>query len=583
MGDRGFYKLLMFFFIGACLLSFLSIFQKILIGAPPFQLKGFIVPVIFGGGSGLMIGLWILKLDRSRKEVLKQRENFRTILNSIGDFVVSCDSDFVITGLNRKAEQMTGIAESNAIGQPFDRFFPFQDHSLASLIQSFEGSEDSDILSIRETMTIDVQQQKHNPIRIEGSISRRMDGTGQQDGFVITFRDITETEKLEAILRQNQKLEAIGSLAGGIAHDFNNILTGIMGFSELMLRGNIDDKQKQNLQRIIDISKSASHLTQNLLTFARKSDSRTEILDINEAIQGSVEILNRTIDKRIVIKTDLAASNARIEGLKGQIDNLIINLAINARDAMPEGGKILIRSENTFISDQDASNSRYKLKSGTYIRIIFSDTGIGIPEANIEKIFDPFFTTKEVGKGTGLGLSSVYGTVLAHRGSIQVSSHENAGTDFIIHLPITSSEQTEVSTPHPSIPRQQGRILVAEDEENIRQMTRLFLQDLGFDVILAVDGEDCIRLYDANQALIDLVILDLIMPKKNGIECLRHINRVNESQKVIVFSGYYDNEIRGQLEHLKYDGFIKKPFTRIDLISKIEAILHGRIIKTEQQ
>jgi signal transduction histidine kinase/CheY-like chemotaxis protein len=385
-----------------------------------------------------------------------------------------------------------------------------------------------------------------------------------------------EKGELEEQLRHSQKMEAIGTLAGGIAHDFNNILTAIIGYSTLLKHG-ISDKGRHRAyaEQIIDSSERAATLTHRLLAFSRKQLINPRPVDLNDTIRGIEGMLCRLIDEDIELRFVLDATAPVVLADSVQMDQVLINLVTNARDAMPEGGMITI---STAIATRNEGYGRQHDHSlpGDYAIITVSDSGVGMAEEIKARIFDPFFTTKEVGKGTGLGLSMVYGIVKQHEGIVEVVSEPGKGTSFSIYLPLDRQalEKREVAAPV-LVRGGAETILVAEDDAAVRELLKEVLETNGYDVIEARNGEDAIDKFIAFNMKIRLVLIDIVMPKKNGMEVFEEIKRIRPDIKVLFLSGY-TREVLGRKGMLE-EGFqvITKPVQPGDFLVRLRAMLDG--------
>ncbi len=386
--------------------------------------------------------------------------------------------------------------------------------------------------------------------------------------------DLTERERRESQHRQSLKMEAIGQLAGGIAHDFNNQLAGILGYSEVLLQQPDDQEREHYVRRIVTCAKNAADLTQKLLAFSRKGHFRHVEVGMHGIIDEVVSILRHTIDKRIVITQRLDASDDRVMGDPTLFQNALLNLCLNARDAMPNGGELLIGSEVLEIDDDFLARHEYHMRKGAYLRIQVSDTGCGMPREIRSRIFEPFFTTKSQGTGTGMGLAAVYGTVKGHKGAINVYSEVDLGTTFKIYLPLHGSGARTVSVTGPAAllltPR---RILVVDDEEDVRNMVRTFLRRQGHIVFTSEDGEEGLNFYRENWKNIDLVILDMVMPVLGGEDTYLAMKRLNPNVRALLISGYSMNRQVQKLLDLGIDNFLQKPFNSNVLMRTIIQIL----------
>jgi len=421
-------------------------------------------------------------------------------------------------------------------------------------------------------------------VRSVDLVITRVDGIhGEIAGFLGIATDITQQEAAESALRlqeeqlrQSQKMDAIGQLAGGVAHDFNNMLAGILSSAELLAQ---DFQEEDRRSRLVKLIASASHraadLTGKLLSFSRKGKVLSTPVDLHRIIQDALLLLQRSIDRRIELQLDLeAGSEPHVMGDPSQLENALLNIAINARDAMPEGGLLRIRTQTVDLDAAFCSSSSFPLVPGPFVKIVISDTGCGIPPEILDRIFEPFFTTKPVGKGTGLGLSAVYGIVKDHKGLLEVNSTPQVGTSFTIYLPLDSRTPAPASLPDdPHAHRGAGTILVIDDEDVVRSTLAMVLQSLGYDVILAQDGMEGLGLYETNAQNIQLVLLDMVMPGLSGKETFRRLRALDPSVRVIISSGFSsDLSITGLMEE-GLRGFLHKPFGRSELMKALEAAL----------
>lgn len=414
-------------------------------------------------------------------------------------------------------------------------------------------------------------------VRMHGHSVR--DSEGKTIFYEGTVMDITEHKEaeierksLQTQLIQSQKMEAIGLLAGGIAHDFNNILTALIGYANL-LQMKIEDKSplRAYVDQILSSSLKASQLTKSLLAFSRKQPIVLNPLRLNDIIRETEKLLKRLVTEDIILKTDLTPDDPVVMADATQIDQILFNLASNARDAMPHGGTLTIKTKKVELSERVAKT--YGLPGGgIYALLSVSDTGIGIDNNIKEKIFEPFFTTKELGKGTGLGLSTVYGIVKQHNGYITVYSESGYGTTFHIYLPIVRVKNDSEKPIVPIIRGGKETILIAEDNEEARDLLRLSLVQYGYKVLEAEDGEDAIRVFMQNKN-INLLIFDSIMPKKNGRETYNHIRSLDPKIKVLFISGYtHDVVLDKGIQEGDFD-FLPKPFSPNEMLLKVREIL----------
>jgi signal transduction histidine kinase/CheY-like chemotaxis protein len=393
--------------------------------------------------------------------------------------------------------------------------------------------------------------------------------------------EIAERKQAEVSLKSQteqlihaQKMEAVGTLAGGIAHDFNNILLVITGYCELLLMSlRTTDQHYASVQVIQKAAFRAADLVKQMLTFSRASETNPAPMKLNLQIEDEVSLLDRTIPKTIEIRMDLDPELKMINADSTQIDQIVLNLAINARDAMPEGGTLTLRAGNVTL-DEDFCSRNLEVSPGEYVELSVSDTGTGMEKSIQERIFEPFFTTKDPGSGTGLGLSMVFGIVKAHGGHITCHSQPGAGTTFSVYFPVAEEVQ-EAKDGLIKKPDHKGNetILIVDDEEMIRKFAGEMLEIIGYTVMTAENGLKALEIYSQQAETIDLVILDLNMPIMNGIECLEAMAAVNPGLKALIATGYWvDSETKERLaKHAK--GLISKPFKTDEFLRLIRKIL----------
>jgi PAS domain S-box-containing protein len=394
----------------------------------------------------------------------------------------------------------------------------------------------------------------------------------------LTERKRTELEKghLEAQLRQAQKMEAIGQLAGGVAHDFNNILTAVIGYGNLLkAKMAQDDPLRTYVEHILTSSGKAVNLTQSLLAFGRKQIIELKPCKVSTLIKNVEKLLTRLLTEDIELMTFISPSDPTILADPTQIDQILINLATNARDAMPNGGHLKIEVKLAEINRAFVASYGYG-EIGKYALISVSDTGLGIDITTKEKIFDPFFTTKEVGKGTGLGLSIVYGIVKQHNGYINVESEPGRGTTFHIYLPIVKMKEEKIKSETISAQGGSETILIGEDNASVRELAKEVLEQFGYSVIEARDGEDVISKFEQSKRNIDLVILDVVMPKKNGREVYEAIKRIKPEIKVFFMSGYTADILSDKGMHEEKLDYTPKPISPQEFLVKVRAVLDSK-------
>jgi two-component system cell cycle sensor histidine kinase/response regulator CckA len=414
-------------------------------------------------------------------------------------------------------------------------------------------------------------------IRDEKRLLRGIEG--RSDEIVGAWVDISERIQLEAQLQQSQKMEAIGQLAGGIAHDFNNILTTILGYSSLVL----SEMPPENPHRVYiadikDAGERATVLTRQLLAFGRRQELNPKVTDLRLVVQGIEKMLRRLIGEDVTLVTTFSPEIPWVKVDPGQMEQVIINLAVNARDAMPEGGMLTIEIRPCEL-DEDYCSRHTGSKPGNYAMLSITDTGAGIPPEIMDRIFEPFFTTKEIGKGTGLGLSTVFGIVKQSGGSIEIYSEVDAGTCFKVYLPAHDSEAKTAS--HDSgmvqIPGGNETILVVEDEAGVRKSVVSALSNHGYNVIEARDGLMALTAAEESERTIDLLLSDLIMPHSNGLQLAENLRSQHPGMKILFMSGYTDNRLIRENDSPADTDYIPKPFSSLELVDKVRRVLDGSL------
>ncbi len=488
------------------------------------------------------------------------------ILDSIGDAVVATDDRMKIRRMNPAAEVLSGWKREAAVGESLLVVFP---------LRSVPGNEPlsdpvKEILEREEALDI---SRKHlllgrdeSEIRLAPSASPILDDGGKTIGYVFVFRDKTRQYQMEEELRQRQSLDALGQLAGGVAHEFNNLLAGINGFAELLEMNLIHDNSSLDLLKSIkNTVERASGLTRQLLSFARRHVSQMKVLDLHRLVQEVLNLAAHTFDRRIIIETRLEATPPFIMGESALLQTVLLNLFINSRDAMPEGGRLTVRS-----ADLPADEAKVVCQvNQDFITLTVEDTGIGIPENQLERIFEPFFTTKSPGMGTGLGLSALYGIMQEHKGQVKVSSRQGEGTRFTLYFPKTSQmpapiQEEDEKNRHP------GRILVVDDEEYVRKFLKTGLERHGYSVALSDNGLQGVKTVSDDPTAFDIVVIDINMPFMNGRDALAAIRPTAPHLPVILISGYITEDDLEELKRLGAAAVLSKPFSIRDLLKRID-------------
>ena len=401
---------------------------------------------------------------------------------------------------------------------------------------------------------------------------------GDPVGISVFGKDITSRRKAEEALHHTQKLEALGQLAGGVAHDFNNLLAAILGAADLLAdpEGRLEAPRRQALLGMITTSaRRAGDLTSKLLSFSRKRRRDAAAVDLGAVLRDAVEILGRTLDKAITVVLDDQALDTRVDGDDSMLESVFMNLGINASHAMPGGGVLAFQVRNVDLSEAFCAASPFALSPGRFVAIEVRDTGCGMTRAVQSRIFEPFFTTKPQGKGTGLGLSAAYGAILDHHGAIEVESAVGAGTTFRILLPAASTQPAALEEEASAVAGT-GSILVIDDEEMLREILRSMLEDLGYQVRTASDGQEGLALFKAHHGELGLVILDMIMPVMGGRQAFELMREWDGSVPIVLSSGYSRGEDLEALQAMGLDQFIQKPFSMADLSRVVAATIRRK-------
>ncbi|MDR1025862.1 MAG: response regulator [Lactobacillus sp.] len=379
---------------------------------------------------------------------------------------------------------------------------------------------------------------------------------------------------LLAKFNQSQKMESIGRLAGGVAHDFNNMLTGISGAAE-MLEAKMASKDplKRYTDIILKACNRAANLTSELLVFSRNKGVDKGYMDLHECIEDSISLLAHGISRKITIRKSLKAQEFNIIGNHDMLQNMIMNLGFNAKDAMEEGGTMSIKTKNVELSSRRIQNTTHKVEPGKYVELIIKDTGAGIPKELHDKIFDPFFTTKGIGKGNGLGLPAVYGIVTNHDGTMKIDSSAK-GTVFSIYFPVAKAKEKRKKK-EGKIKEIKAKVLILDDEAILLELLKDMLESVGAEVITTTKPRDAIEIYEHKKD-IDVVMLDVIMPTMNGIEVYEEMRKINPNVKVVLMSGYtQDKRIDGIVKNQKNVEFVRKPYMIKEVTSKLSKVLNG--------
>ncbi len=509
-------------------------------------------------------------LTRNQEELFQSKQQFQLLADSAPDAIfIQIDGKYAY--VNQACLSLYGAERTEQlIGRPvIERIHPDFQEMVKERVRLL-NREKTDV------PTVEYRHLKLDGTPVDVEVSAVPFEYKGDNGALVFMRDITERRKIEQELRQAQKIEAIGLLAGGVAHDFNNMLAGIIGNVELLAMKLSGDKALSSyVNNIANAADHAATLTKQLLTFARKGRMVWQPTDIHNLINDTCGILEKTIDRRIMITRQLDAVMPVVNGDPSQLENVLLNLGVNARDAMPEGGLLTFSTREEVLDSNFIKNHGYQIEPGKYLLISISDTGVGMDSNTLKHIFEPFFTTKDPGKGTGLGLASVYGTIMNHKGAIEVKSEPGKGAIFNIWLPSATNAAPEKKAAGPLTEdlTGQGRILLVDDEEMIREMAQNLLKHLGYDVCTCCDGAEAVGFYGEHQNEIDLVIMDMIMPVMNGMDAFIKLKNINPKVKVLISSGFSAGRESNELFKLGLKGYISKPYHLADLAAKIKKVM----------
>jgi two-component system, cell cycle sensor histidine kinase and response regulator CckA len=504
----------------------------------------------------------------ARKQIEERLQKFERMVTVSNDFIGLLNSDCVYEAINDAYLQVSGKRPEDIVGHPVSEFFEqtiFEAQIKPRIDRCLAGEE------VRFKAWYPLPDGRH--VYLDTVYYPVFDNDHVVSEMVVISRDITEIKRLEDQLSQAQKMEAIGTLAGGIAHDFNNLLMGIQGRTSLM-KADIDALHPwvEHLNGIEDCVRNATDLTRQLLGFARGGKYEVKPVNLNELIYQHNRMFGRT-KREVAIHSKLGEGLWTAEVDAGQIKQVLLNLYVNAWQAMPGGGDLYIQTENVEIGSDYLQP--FEIKPGRYVKTSVTDTGVGMDQATCKRIFEPFFTTKHMGRGTGLGLASVYGIIKNHGGFINVYSEQGKGTTFSFYLPASDRDALHESERVEEIVPGRGKILLVDDEELVLQVGQKMLETLGYEVLVAAGGQEAVRIFDEHHREIDAVILDMVMPGLGGGETFDQLKQIRGDVRVILSSGYSLNGTATEIMNRGCRGFIQKPFTLNQLSQTLEDVLQG--------
>lgn len=489
-----------------------------------------------------------------------------SLLDKAQDAIMVCDLEYKISYWNKGAENIYGWAAEAVLGRAIDDVLPVAGDGQARQAEAAFGDSDEWYAEFRHLTA------RGEKINVVSRWTLVKDETGKPESILITNTDVTEQRRSEEHLLRAQRLESIGTLAGGIAHDLNNILSPILMAVEMLQLESPDDSTARWLAMIRENADRGAALVKQVLTFARGLESERVTVQVRHLIKDIVSVLSETIPRSIRIEYDVAPDLSPISADPNQIHQVLMNLCINARDAMPEGGILRIQAANVFV-DEYSTRMNPDAKAGRYILVTVEDTGTGMTPDVLKRIFDPFFTTKEVGKGTGLGLSTAHMIVKGHGGFLNAYSESGKGSLFSMYLPVLEVEiaagAERSSRQH--VPAGRGEtVLVVDDEENIREIAKATLEKFGYSVVTAANGEDALEMVESRPHAISAVITDMAMPVMDGMTLIRKLRTDGFSAPVVAMSGLLSSEQTADLQKLGLSQFLHKPFTAEALLKALE-------------
>ena len=512
-----------------------------------------------------------LQIHRMRRRLIEGEELFRLITENAADMIAVVDAEGHRLYNSPAYERVLGYsAEELRRTSSLEQVHP--DDRL--LVQ--DAAKEALTTGVGRRIEYRMRHKDGSWCTLESTASTILNSNGKVEKLVIVNSDITGRRRLEQQFQQAQKMEAVGRLSGGVAHDFNNLLGVIIGYGEILEEAiKNGDPLRDSVDEILRAGRQAAGLTRQLLAFSRQQVLEPKVIDLNVVITEVEKMLRRLIGEDIELTAVLQPGLGRVKADQGQIEQVILNMAVNARDAMPHGGKLTLQTANVEIDEVFAHSSPYPIQSGPYVCLIVTDTGVGMDAATQAQVFEPFFTTKEKGKGTGLGLSMVYGVVKQSGGHVNVYSEPNVGTAFKVYLP-SVPETITPERPRANLNtslRGTETVLLVEDDDGLRTLTRSLLERSGYTVLVAKEGNQALQTSQQHKATVHLLLTDVVMPGISGPVLAQQITRQRPEIKVMYMSGYTGKTVAGHAVLEPGSFFLMKPFTRDSLTSKVREAL----------
>ncbi len=519
--------------------------------------------------DGMLERTWGTQRDvteqkRVENSLRESEQRYRELFESANDIVYTHDMEGHYTSLNRAGERITGYTRDEARSLDFATVVVPED---VELVKAMLAGKRAGERQTTYEITIVGKSGKRLPLELSTQVLCR---DGKPVEVLGIARDVSERKRLEEQLRQSQKMEAIGRLAGGVAHDFNNLLTLINGYTDMLL-GQLPPESPlhSDANEVRRAGEKAVALTRQLLTFSRQQVVAPKILDLNEIVSDMDRMLRRLIGEDVELEVRLDGQLGRVSADASQLEQVVMNLAVNARDAMPKGGRLTIETLSVHVEDP-VPHRTGDLAPARYAMLVVSDTGEGMDEETRHHIFEPFYTTKGEGRGTGLGLATVYGIVKQNGGHVAVESQPDQGATFRVYLPVTEAEATPQAQPHAPATMRRGSetVLLVEDEESVRRLLHASLERCGYAVLCASDGLEALRICEGYEGPIDLMVTDVVMPVMGGVELRDRARTIRPDMRTLFISGYTEHPLEGS-------PFLPKPFTPMELAETVREILES--------